>query len=112
MARAINRRVMLPRHRIITRKRNKLIIVTAACALTTATAASAAAAAWPSGSPATTPAGTAFSAITVRTGQAAADQNSSHYLAAQQVRAIADQQALTVLAHQQAAAHQAAVAQA
>ena len=97
---------------MITGKRNKLLIVTAACVLTTATAASAAAAAWASGSRATTPAGTAFSAITVRSGQTAADQDSSHYLAAQQVKASAEQQALTVLAHQQAAAHQAAVAQA
>ena len=97
---------------MITGKRNKLLIVTAACVLTTATAASAAAAAWASGSRATTPAGTAFSAITVRSGQTAADQDSSHYLAAQQVKATAEQQALTVLAHQQAAAHQAAVAQA
>ena len=97
---------------MITGKRNKLLIVTAACVLTTGTAASAAAAAWASGSRATTPAGTAFSAITVRSGQTAADQDSSHYLAAQQVKASAEQQALTVLAHQQAAAHQAAVAQA
>jgi len=96
---------------MITGQRNKLLIVTAACALTAAAAASATAAAWASGSPAT-PAGTAFSAITVRSGQTAADQDSSHYLAAQQVKATAEQQALTVLAHQQAAAHQAAVAQA
>jgi hypothetical protein len=101
----------LSRHRIITRKRNKLIIVTAAGALTVATAASAAAAAWPSGSRAV-PAGTAFNAITVHSGQTAADQSAQHYLAAQHVRATAEQQALTVLAHQQATAHQVAVAQA
>jgi hypothetical protein len=99
---------MLSRHWMITGKRNKLLIVTAACALTTAAAVSAAAAAWASGSRATTPAGTAFSAITVRSGQTAADQDSSHYLAAQLIKAAAEQQALTVLAHQQAAAHQAA----
>jgi hypothetical protein len=97
---------------MITGQRKKLLIVTAACALTTAAAASAATAAWASGSRATTPAATAFSAITVRSGQTAADQDSSHYLAAQQVRATAEQQALTVLAHQQAAAHQATVVQA
>ena len=97
---------------MITGQRNKLLIVTAACALTTAAAASAAAAAWASGSRAITPAGTAFSAITVRSGQTAADQDSLHYLAAEQVKATAEQQALTVLAHQQAAAHQATVAQA
>ena len=96
---------------MITGKRNKLLIVTAACALTTAAAASAAAAAWASGSGATTAAGTAFSANTVRSGQPAADQDSSNYLAAQQVKA-AERQALTVLAHQQAAAHQATVVQA
>ena len=96
---------------MITEQRNKLLIVTAACALTTA-AASAAAAAWPSGSRATAPAGTAFSAITIRSGQMAADQGSLHYLAAQQVRATAEQQALTLLAHQQAAAHQVTIVQA
>jgi hypothetical protein len=101
----------LSRHRIITRKRNKLVIVTAAGALTVATAASAAAAAWPSGSHAT-PAGTAFAAITAGPGQTPTDQHVQNYLAAQQVRAAAQQQALTVLAHQQAAAHQAAAAQA
>ncbi len=114
--RAINRRVVLSRHRIITRKRNKLVIVTAAGALTVATAASAAAAAWPSGSRAT-PAGTAFAAITAGPGQAPTDQHVQNYLAAQHVRAAAQQQALqllaqTVLAHQQAAARQAAAAQA
>ncbi len=103
---------MLSRHWMITGKRNKLLIVTAACVLTTVAAASAAAAAWASGSQATTLAGTAFSTITVRSGQTAADQDSSHYLAAQQVKAIAEQQALTVLAHQQAAAHQATIVQA
>jgi len=92
---------------MITGQRNKLLIVTAACALTTA-----ATAAWTTGSRATTPAGTAFSAITVRSGQTAADQHPLHYLAAQQVMATAEQQALTVLAHQQAAAHQATVVQA
>ena len=96
---------------MITEQRNKLLIVTAACALTTA-AASAAAAAWPSGSRATAPAGTAFSAITIRSGQMAADQGSLHYLAAQQVKATAEQQALTGLAHQQAAAHQVTIVQA
>ena len=95
---------------MITGQRNKLLIVTAACALTTA--APSAAAAWTTGSRATTPAGTAFSAITVRSGQTAADQHPLHYLAAQQVMATAEQQALTVLAHQQAAAHQATVVQA
>jgi hypothetical protein len=97
---------------MITGKRNKLLIVTAACALTAGAAASAAAAARASGSRVTLPAGTAFSAITVGSGQAAADQDSSHYLAAQQVRAIAEQQAPTVLAHQQAAAHRATAVQA
>ena len=97
---------------MITGQRNKLFIVTAACALTTAAAASAAAVAWASGSRAIPPAGTAFSAITVRSGQTAADQDSLHYLAAQQVKATAEQQALTMLAHQRAAAHQAAVVQA
>ncbi len=86
---------------MITGQRNKLLIVAAACALTTA-AVSAAAAAWASGSRATTPAGTAFSAITVRPGLTAADQDSLHYLAAQQVKATAERQALTVLAHRQA----------
>jgi hypothetical protein len=100
----------LPRHRIITWKRNKLIIVTAAGALTLATAASAAAAAWPSGS-AASPAGTAFSAITAPSGETAATGGSWHYLAAQKVRATADQQALTMLAYQRAAAHRAAVRQ-
>jgi hypothetical protein len=98
---------MLSRHWMITGQRNKLLIVTAACALTTA-----AAAAWTSGSRATPAAGTAFSAITVRSGQTAADQGPLRYLAAQQVKATAEQQALTVLAHQRAAAHQAAVVQA
>ena len=97
---------------MITGQRNKLLIVTAACALTTAAAASAAAAAWPSGSRATIPAGTAFSAITVRSGQTAAEQDSLDYLAAQQVKATAELQALTVLAHQQAVAHQATVVRA
>jgi hypothetical protein len=96
---------------MITGQRNKLLIVTAACLLTTAAAASAVAATWASGSRAT-PAGTAFSAITVRSGQTAADQASLHYLAAQQVKATAEQQALTVLAHQREAAHQATVGQA
>jgi hypothetical protein len=90
---------------MITGQRNKLLIVTAAAALTTAAAASA----WASGSRATTPAGTAFSAITVRSGQTAADQASLHYLAAQQVKATAEQQALTVLARQGAAAHRATI---
>jgi hypothetical protein len=100
----------LPRHRIITRKRNKLIIVVAAGTLTAATAASAAAAVWPSGSPATS-AGTAFSAITVHSGRTAAAGNVPRVLAAQRVRAIVEQQTLTLLASRQAA-HQAAVAQA
>jgi hypothetical protein len=108
--RAINRRVNLPRHRIITRKRNKLIIAAAAGTLTAATAVSAAAAVWPSGSPAA-PAGTAFSAITTHSGQTTADQNVQHDLAAHRVRAIAEQQTLILLADQQAA-HHAAVAQA
>jgi hypothetical protein len=108
--RAINRRANLSRHRIITRKRNRLIIAAAAGTLTAATAVSAAAAVWPSGSPAT-PAGTAFSAITTHSGQTAAGQNVQHDLAAQRVRVIAEQQTLTLLADQQAA-HHAAVAQA
>jgi len=97
---------------MITGQRYKLLVVTAACALTTAAAASAAAAAWASGSRAATPAGTASSAITVRSGLTAADQDSFHDLAAQQVKATAEHQALTVLARQQAAAHQATVVQA
>ena len=92
---------------MITGQRNKLLIVTAAAALTTAAAASA----WASGSRATAPAGTAFSAITVRPGQMAAEQASLPYLAAQQVKATAEQQALTVL-HRGAAAHRATVLQA
>jgi hypothetical protein len=92
---------------MITGQRNKLLIVTAAAALSTAAAASA----WASGSRATAPAGTAFSAITVRSGQLAAEQASWHYLAAQQVKATAEQQALTVL-HRGAAAHRATVLQA
>ena len=99
----------MPRHRIITRKRNKLIIVTAAGVLTLATAASAAD--WPSGSAASR-AGTAFSAITVPGGETAATGGSWRYLAAQKVRATADRQALTMLAYQRATAHKAAVLQA
>ena len=110
-ARATDRRVVLSRHRIITRKRNKLIIVTAAGALTMAAAASAAAAAWPPGSPAR-PAGTAFSTIIAGSGKPAGDQHAQQYLAAQHVRAVADQQALTVLVQQQTTARQAAAAQA
>jgi len=112
--RATNRRVTLSRDRIIARKRTKLTIIAAAGALTVATAASAAAAARPSASPAS-PVGGAFSSITVgsgqaaRSGQTAAGQRpQQNYLAAQQFRVIADHQALTVLAHQQAMADQAA----
>jgi len=96
----------LSRDRTITRKRNRLIIAAAAGTLTVATAASAAAAAWPSGSPAA-PAGTAFSAITARSGQAVPDQHAAQaYLAAWHVKFATERQARTVPAHQQA--HQAA----
>jgi hypothetical protein len=106
----------LSRHRIISRKQNKLIIVAAAGTLTVVIAASAAAAASPSGSaPASgAPSGAVFSAITTRSGQTAAERGTQQsHRAARRFRVIADLQAMaTMLAPQQAAAHQAAVAQA
>jgi hypothetical protein len=106
----------LSRHRIISRKQNKLIIVAAAGTLTVVIAASAAAAASPSGSaPASgAPSGAVFSAITTRSGQTAAGRGTQQsHRAARRFRVIADLQAMaTMLAPQQAAAHQAAVAQA
>ena len=106
----------MSRHRIISRKQNKLIVITAAGTLTLATAASAAAVAWPSGAPATSgaPSGAAFSALTTHSGQTVADRGTQQtYQAAQHFRVVADHQAMaTMVAHQQAVAHQAAVAQA
>ncbi len=103
-------------HRIISRKRNKLIIGAAAGTLMVVTAASAAATAAPSGSaPATgAPSGAAFGAIATRSGQTAAERvTQQSHPAARRFRVIADLQAVaTMLAAQQAAAHQAAVAQA
>ncbi len=103
----------MSRDRILTRKRNTLIIAAAAGTLTAATAASAAAAVWPSGSPAS-PAGTAFSAISAITGpsgQAVPDQHAMQkYLAVRHVRFATEPQAAGVLAHRQA--HQVALAQA
>ncbi len=103
----------MSRHRIISRKQNKLIVITAAGTLTMATAA---AVAWPSGPPAASgaPSGAAFSTITTHSGQTVADRGTQQtYLAAQHFRVVADDQAMaTMLAHQQAVAHQAAVARA
>ena len=113
VARAINRKVTLSRHRILSRKQNKLIVITAAGTLMVA---SAAAVAWPSGAPAASgaPGRAAFSAITTHSGQTVADRGTQQtYLAVQQFRAIAEHQTMaTMVAHQQAVAHQAAVAQA
>ena len=106
----------MSRHRIISRKQNKLIIVAAAGTLVAVTAASAAAAASPSGSaPASgAPSGAAFSAITTRSGQTVAGRGTQQsHRAARRFSLIADLQAMaTMLAPQRAAAHQAAVAQA
>ena len=106
----------MSRHRIISRKQNKLIVVAAAGTLMVVTAASVAAAASPSGSaPASgAPSGAVFSAITTRSGQTAAERGTQQsHRAARRFRVIADLQAMaTMLAPQQAAAHQAAVAQA
>jgi hypothetical protein len=106
----------LSRHRIISRKRNKLIIAAAAGTLTVVIAASAAAAALPAGSaPASgAPSGAAFSAITTRSGQTAAERGTQQtHRAARRLWVIADLQAMaTMLTAQQAAAHQVAVAQA
>ena len=100
----------MSRDRILTRKRNTLIIAAAAGTLTAATAASAAAAVWPSGSPAS-PAGTAFSALAAPSGQAVPDQHAMRkYLAVRHVRFTTEPQAAGVLAHRQA--HQVALAQA
>jgi hypothetical protein len=104
----------LSRHRIISRKQNKLIIVAAVGTLMVVTAASAAAAS-PSGSaPASgAPSGAAFSAITTRSGQTVAGRGTQQsHRAARRFSLIADLQAMaTMLASQRAAAHQAAVAQ-
>jgi hypothetical protein len=104
----------LSRHRIISRKQNKLIIVAAVGTLMVVTAASAAAAS-PSGSaPASgAPSGAAFSAITTRSGQTVAGRGTQQsHRAARRFSLIADLQAMaTMLAFQRAAAHQAAVAQ-
>ena len=106
----------MSRHRIISRKRNKLIIVAAAGTLTVVTAASAAAAAAPYGPAPASGAlsGAAFSAITTRSGQTAAERGSQQtHRAARRFRVIADLQAMaTMFTPQQAAAHQVAVAQA
>jgi len=106
----------LSRHRIISRKQNKLIIVAAVGTLMVVTAASAAAAASPSGSaPASgAPSGAAFSAITTRSGQTVAGRGTQQsHRAARRFSLIADLQAMaTMLASQRAAAHQAAVVQA
>jgi hypothetical protein len=103
-------------HRIISRKQNKLIVIAAAGTLTVATAASAAAVAWPSGAPAASgaPSGAAFSAITARSGQTAADRGTQQsHLAAQHFRVVADHLAMaTMLVHQQAVVHPPAVARA
>jgi hypothetical protein len=89
-------------HRIISRKQNKLIVIAAAGTLTVATAA---AVALPSGAPAASgaPSGAAFSAITARSGQIAADRGTQQTrLAAQHFRVVADHQAMaTMLVHQQ-----------
>ena len=105
----------MSRHRIISRKQNKLIIVAAAGTLTVVTAASAAAAAAPSGSaPASVaPSGAAFSAITARSGQTAAGRGTQQsHRAARRFRVIADLQAMATMLAPQQAAQQAAVAQA
>ena len=107
----------MSRHRIISRKQNKLIIVAAVGTLmvVTAAAASAAAAASPSGSaPASgAPSGAAFSAITTRSGQTAAGRGTQQsHRAARRFSLIADLQAMATMLASRAAAHQAAVAQA
>jgi len=104
----------LSRHRIISRKQNKLIIVAAVGTLMVVTAASAAAAS-PSGSaPALgAPSGAAFSAITTRSGQTAAGRGTQQsHRAARRFSLIADLQAMATMLASRAAAHQAAVAQA
>ncbi|MGD0937817.1 MAG: lytic transglycosylase domain-containing protein [Streptosporangiaceae bacterium] len=105
----------MSRHRIISRKQNKLIIVAAVGTLMVVTAASTAAAASPSGSaPASgAPSGAAFSAITTRSGQTAAGRGTQQsHRAARRFSLIADLQAMATMLASRAAAHQAAVAQA
>jgi hypothetical protein len=109
-ARAINRRVTLSRHRIITRKRNKLTIIAVAGALSVATAASAAAAAWPSGpsGPSGPSAGTAFTKLTIGSAAGVRPSTTEDYLGVQHAREIAGRQATLTLLARQAAASQAA----
>jgi hypothetical protein len=102
---AINRRVILSRDRIITRKRNKLTIIAVAGALSMATAASAAAAAWPSGGAS----GAALTTLTVPSSASAAKQAPiADYLGAQHGREFAGTAATQTLLAQQATADQAA----
>ncbi|HYZ56182.1 MAG TPA: hypothetical protein VE733_22145 [Streptosporangiaceae bacterium] len=97
---ATNRRVILSRDRIITRKRNKLTIIAVAGALSMATAGSAAATVWP----AARSADTAFTRVTIPAARAASQLRAQKRYLSQQAMAIASPQAVTVMLVRQAEA--------
>ena len=103
---ATNRRVILSRDRIITRKRNKLTIIAVAGALSMATAGSAAATVWP----AARSADTAFTRVTIPAARAASQLRAQKRYLSQQAMAIASPQAVTVMLVRQAEAAREAAA--